>query len=143
MRTKLTIKDENYFTTFGWMINKLHLKGNELSVYAIIYGFTQDGETEFRGSREYIMSFTGIESKKTVSQILSSLESKGYIEKILDNKVCGSTNRYKAVSLDIVFKMLEKEENRGVKITPLQDMVVEQEENHNTSGRVKITPPRE
>lgn len=138
---KPIIKDENYFTIFGWMINKLHLKGNELSVYAIIYGFTQDGETEFKGSREYIMSFTGIESKKTVSQVLNSLESKGYIEKILDNKVTGSTNRYKAVSLEIVFQRLEKEENRGVKITPLQDIADNQEENHNISGRVKITPP--
>ena len=48
------IKDNNYVVIHGWMINKLKLSGNNLNVYAIIYGFTQDDDTWFRGSREYL-----------------------------------------------------------------------------------------
>ena len=48
------IKDNNYVVIHGWMINKLKLSGNNLIVYAIIYGFTQDDDTWFRGSREYL-----------------------------------------------------------------------------------------
>ena len=33
------IKDENFIMIQGWMVNMLNLKGNELLVYAIIYGF--------------------------------------------------------------------------------------------------------
>ena len=35
------IKNENYVVIQGWMVNELNLKGNDLMVYAIIYGFTQ------------------------------------------------------------------------------------------------------
>ena len=42
------IKDENYYTIFGWMINRLHLEGNNLKIYALIYSFTQDGKTEYK-----------------------------------------------------------------------------------------------
>nr|DAI57620.1 MAG TPA: hypothetical protein [Caudoviricetes sp.] len=31
------IKDENFTTIQGWMLNRLNLKGNELIIYAIIY----------------------------------------------------------------------------------------------------------
>ena len=48
------IKNNNYITIQGWMINELDLSGNDLIVYAIIYGFTQDEESIFKGSREYL-----------------------------------------------------------------------------------------
>lgn len=48
------IKDENFILIQGWMINNLKLSGNDLLVYAIIYGFTQDGEQWFEGSRSYL-----------------------------------------------------------------------------------------
>ena len=48
------IKDENYYVIQGFMINLLGLKGVALNVYAIIYGFTQDGESEFTGSLQYL-----------------------------------------------------------------------------------------
>lgn len=34
------VKPENYITIQGWMRTELDLKGNELNLYAIIYGFT-------------------------------------------------------------------------------------------------------
>lgn len=48
------IKNENFILIQGWMINNLKLSGNDLLVYAIIYGFTQDGEQWFEGSRSYL-----------------------------------------------------------------------------------------
>ena len=75
------VNDENYICIQGWMINKLNLKGNELLVYAIIYGFSQDEESRFTGSLQYLADWTN-SSKQGVMKNLKSLVDKGYIEKI-------------------------------------------------------------
>ena len=67
------VKDENYYQIQGWMINRLGLKGITLSVYAIIYGFSQDGENEFTGSLQYLCDFTGGTSKPTIIKALKEL----------------------------------------------------------------------
>lgn len=90
------IRDENYFQISGWMLNKLHLKGIALEVYAIIYGFSQDGEGEFTGSLQYLCDFTGGTSKPTIIKALKELVEKGYIirrEEFINNV---QFNRYKA-----------------------------------------------
>lgn len=74
------IKDENYICIQGWMINRLNLKGNELLVYAIIYGFSQDEKSRFTGSLQYLADWTN-SSKQGVMKNLKSLADKGYIEK--------------------------------------------------------------
>lgn len=74
------IRDENYITIQGWMRNILGLKGNELLVFSLIYGFSQDGVSEFRGSIKYIQEWTGA-SKPTVMKCLESLVSSGLIIK--------------------------------------------------------------
>ena len=74
------IKDENFYQVSGWMLNRLELKGIALAVYAIIYGFTQDGESRFTGSIKYLCDFTGA-SKPTVMKALNDLTEKGYIQK--------------------------------------------------------------
>ena len=48
------MKNENYITILGWMVNNLELKGNELILFAIIHGFSRDGDTEYYGSQRYI-----------------------------------------------------------------------------------------
>lgn len=95
------IKDENYYQISGWMLNKLNLKGTELCVYAIIYGFTQDGETEFKGSRQYLADFTGT-SKPTIDKALQELCNKDLIIKITENIKGVIFNSYK-----INYKVLE------------------------------------
>ena len=75
------IKDQNYYVTNGWMITQLGLTGRELQVYAIIYGFTQDGETEFTGSLNYIMEWLGTSSFHTALRAINSLIDKGLINK--------------------------------------------------------------
>lgn len=82
------LKDENYYQIQGWMINRLGLKGITLSVYAIIYGFSQDGENEYIGSLQYLCDFTGGTSKPTIIKALKELVQKQYIirrEEVINN----------------------------------------------------------
>ena len=74
------IKNENYIVIQGFMINELKLKGNDLMVYAIIYGFTQDGENWFEGSRQYLAEWCN-STTRGIAKNLESLVVKGLIEK--------------------------------------------------------------
>ena len=90
------IKDENFYLIQGWMIKRLGLKGIQLSVYAIIYGFSQDGENEYTGSLQYLCDFCGGVSKPTIINALKSLVEANYItrrEEIINGV---QFNRYKA-----------------------------------------------
>lgn len=71
---------EQFITIQGWMRTQLNLKGNDLLVYAIIYGFSQDGETRFTGSLQYLADWCGA-TKQGVQKNLKNLIDKGYIEK--------------------------------------------------------------
>lgn len=74
------VKDNNFIAIQGWMRTKLNLKGNELLIYALIYGFSQDGESRFKGSRKYIADWCGC-SLDTVDRSLGSLIGKGLLAK--------------------------------------------------------------
>lgn len=74
------VKDENYIVIEGWMLNNLHLKGNELLIYAIIYGFSQYENHAYSGGLQYLMDWT-LTTKKTVIGSLNSLVQKGLIIK--------------------------------------------------------------
>ena len=74
------IKNENYITIQGWMINELKLKGNDLIIYAIIYGFSQTEGTKFTGSLNYLVSATN-SSRNTVIRSLKMLIEKELIIK--------------------------------------------------------------
>lgn len=89
------IRRENFINIQGWMITDLNLKGNDLFIYAIIYGFTQDGQQWFEGSRQYLADWCN-STKRGISKNLDSLTEKGYIikeEQVTNNvKFC----KYKA-----------------------------------------------
>lgn len=91
------IKNNNYYVTNGWMINELGLNGRELQVYAIIYGFTQDEESEFNGSLNYIAEWLGTSNKVTVTRAINALIEKGYITKRQTISKGVKTNYYRAV----------------------------------------------
>lgn len=74
------VKDNNFIAIQGWMRTKLNLKGNELLIYALIYGFSQDGSSRFKGSRRYIADWCGC-ALDTVDRSLGSLVNKGFIAK--------------------------------------------------------------
>lgn len=69
------IKNENFITIQGWMINELNLKGNSLLIYAIIYGFSQDENSYFEGSRKYLAEWTN-STTKGVDKCLKDLIEK-------------------------------------------------------------------
>jgi len=75
------MNSENFVVIQGWMCNELELKGNDLLVYALIYGFSQDGESVFSGGRNYIAKTFNI-SLPTVDKALNNLLDRGLIEKI-------------------------------------------------------------
>ena len=73
------VKDENYFVVFGWM-RALGLKGLQLELYAIIYGFSQDSAGAFYGTLSYLEELTGF-NKRTLINNLNEMAEKGLIVK--------------------------------------------------------------
>ena len=82
------MRNDNFIHIEGWMINDLDLSGNELICYAIIYGFSQDGHSKYMGGLRYLEEWMNV-TTPTVLKALSSLMSKGYINKheVTENKV--------------------------------------------------------
>ncbi len=81
------ISDGTYITIQGWMRTDLKLSGNELIVYAIIYGFSQNKQGEFTGSAQYLADWVGC-TRRTVMAILNKLVEAKLINKtelILNN----------------------------------------------------------
>lgn len=74
------VKRENYISLHGWMLTDLGLKGNELIIYACIYGFSQAESQVFSGSLQYLADWTN-STKQGVMKCLKSLVEKGYIVK--------------------------------------------------------------
>lgn len=77
---KSKVINENYITIQGWMVNELKLKGNELMIYAIIYGFSQFENQSFTGSLQYLADWTN-STKQGVIKNLKSLIKKNLITK--------------------------------------------------------------
>ncbi len=106
------MKNTQYINIQGWMINELKLKGNDLLVFAIIYGFSQDGESKFNGSLTYLKEATN-SSRATMMRTLKTLESKMMITKVNVETKHMQTNTYTAET-ELVSKLTEG----GIKMTP-------------------------
>lgn len=74
------MKENTYLVIQSWMIAELELKGNDLLVYAIIYGFSQDGESRFTGSLQYLADWCNA-TKAGIQKNLKNLLDAGLIEK--------------------------------------------------------------
>lgn len=74
------IKNENFIAIQGFMVKELGLSGNELIAYALIYGFLQDNESEFKGSLNYVAEWLNC-SKTTAFNLLNKLADDGFIKK--------------------------------------------------------------
>ena len=48
------MKDGQWYIISGWMGNSLGLRGNDLICFAVIYGFSMDGESQFKGNLDYL-----------------------------------------------------------------------------------------
>lgn len=74
------VREDNYVVIQGWMLSELGLKGNELMIYAIIYGYSQDGQNRFTGGLQYLADWTN-STKQSVIKCIKSLVDKGFIGK--------------------------------------------------------------
>ena len=73
-------KDTNNYTIEGWMVNVLKLKGNELTVFALIHTYTQQYPW-FECSQGYMADATGV-SKTSVNSTLKKLVEKKFLIKV-------------------------------------------------------------
>ena len=88
------MNNNNFVTIQGWMINELDLKGNDLLIYAIIYGFSQTEGQYFTGSLSYLADWTN-STKQGVQKNLKNLIDKGLIVKqTINNQVVYTTQLY-------------------------------------------------
>ena len=76
----MEVKRENYITVQGWMVTDLGLRGNELLLYALIYGFSQADDARFTGSVKYVTSWLGCSRRSAITYI-SNLCDAGLVEK--------------------------------------------------------------
>lgn len=74
------VTDKNYIVIQSFMVSELGLKGNELLIYAIIFGFSQTTGQAFHGSLTYLESWTNA-TRPTVVACLKSLVERGLLEK--------------------------------------------------------------
>lgn len=75
------MKNENYIVIPSRFIKELGLKGNELLVFSLIYGFSQDGESLFCGSIRFLQDTLNL-SRETVRTVLKNLVEANLIIKI-------------------------------------------------------------
>lgn len=76
----MALSNKNYINIQAWMVKELNLTGNDLICYALIYGFSQDGKSEFNGSLSYIAEWLNT-SRQTARLIIKRLVDNGVIEK--------------------------------------------------------------
>ena len=125
------IKKESFFTIQAFMRNELNLKGNELLIYAIIFGFSQIENQFFTGSLNYLADWTGA-SRTTIKRTLINLLKKGLLEKETIFKNGVRYCKYRAFTE--AKKILNDEE---IEINDEEFIEQDFEENIDLGGRAK------
>ena len=125
----MQITENNYTLIQGWMRTELELSGNELLVYAVIYGFSQDESSKFAGSRQYLADWCGC-SIRTVQTILNDLTDRGYLVK--SEKDLGGIKCCEYVAV-------RPEQHTGEKIAPAREKIsLNNTSNNKTNNNNKI-----
>ena len=75
------MQPNTYVVIQSWMITELNLANNDLLVYAIIYGFSQDNESYYEGNIQYLADWCN-STKRGIYKNLQNLIDLGLIEKI-------------------------------------------------------------
>ena len=92
-KSKYLMPENSGYHIYAFMRNSFNLTSNELTVYAVIFGFSQGGQGCFFGSREYLSACTGA-NVRTINRVLSSLTEKRLILKKSSITSHGITNIY-------------------------------------------------
>lgn len=72
-------KKSQYIVVQRWMVENLKLKPAKAMALAVIYGFSQDGESWYRGGSSYIAEWLGV-TQRSVKDFLTELTNLGIIE---------------------------------------------------------------
>lgn len=120
------IKNENYIQISGWMVSELKLKGNELLIYAVIHGFSQDGKSDFHGGLNYLAEWTN-STKQGVIKSLKSLVEKKLVVKVLE-RTSSRTGFCRYFTAKSRFNIEETDKERPTKFTT-----------QNESGKQSLT----
>lgn len=75
------MKRNDYINIQAPMICDLHLKGNELLIFALVHGYTKDGKHTCRVSLSYMAEWLCTD-KAAVSKIINRLVKSGFINKL-------------------------------------------------------------
>jgi len=126
-----------YITILEWMLG-LNLRPSELIVFALIYGFSQDGRSKFKGSVEYICHWTGL-TPRSVQTILKNMTEAGLIEKT----VCTEDARFVDYGCKNFIESMQKFHRLYEKTSP---KIYEKTSYHNNTIDInidnnKIIPP--
>lgn len=98
------LKDHNDVTLKAFMVNDLHLSGNELIVFAVVYSFSQDGESWFYGSRKYLASWCQVQVG-AIDYQLKKLVEKGLVLKRHERRDDGSVRCLLKANLPLIESM--------------------------------------
>ena len=140
-------KYTNFIVIQPWMFGNLKLSCNEATVFAIIYGFSQDGKSWYRGGSSYIEQVTPF-TQRTAKTHLATLEELGVIE--LKKEVVNGVERnsYRAVpdveELIIPDRKSDKKDSKsfkqivekptGEKFSPVKDLHSDQGKTFTSTG---------
>lgn len=78
----MIMNEKNYLIIQGWMIKAFpDITFQELGVYALIYGFSQDGQNEYTLGYDYVMEMCKLSRRDVAKRIICRLVDKGYLTK--------------------------------------------------------------
>ena len=97
--------DKTYISVQGWMSTKLNLKGNQLLAFALVYGFSQDGQSEFRGTITYISKWLNCSRPTTIS-VMAALCNLHYINK-RKGEIDGNERNFYCANQDEINRQLK------------------------------------
>lgn len=89
------VKSWNHFTVCGWMRTELNLTGNDLLVYALVYGFSQEQNSWCYATQDYIAEWVGSTTRTVKNSIHNLVEKRLIIRKEVKTD-SGRQNVYKA-----------------------------------------------
>ena len=79
-KEKTRLNPRSYLTILPWMVEELGLENTDLLIYAIIYGFCQDGDSDYHGGLKFLMQWTN-KTDRAIRNSLNSLVERGLLKK--------------------------------------------------------------
>ena len=109
--------EDQFIAVQGWMVEALNLSGNMKDCFALIYGYSQDGVSEYKGGISLIAKWLNC-SKSTAKNVVTLLELSGLINRNYETIKKVDYIRL-SVKLHVVSKIRE-DYRGGLEFTPVK-----------------------